>query len=131
MNREERKRAQYLQLSECLKRASGQDFERHRHPAVVVDRMTGPEVRVWGWWAGDGDVPCLLWAGGLGWSAAMVLPDEFDSEGYERAFWSHRIKLLDLALANALGPATTLEDLELQVAGDDTYGLDVSRALAS
>lgn len=121
-----RKHAQYLMMSDRLKRLAGEEFERHQHPAIILDRASGPGVRVWGWWTVAGDLPCVLWAGDLGWSATAVGPDTFDSEGYERAFWSHRIKLLDLALANALGPARTLEDLELQVASDTSYGLDLT-----
>jgi hypothetical protein len=114
-----RAQAQYLLLSEQLKQLPGSTFEIHHHPAVVLDLATGPAMRVWGWWTDESDgrpaLPCLLWAGELGWSATVVEPDVFDSEGYERAFWSHRIKLLDLALANALGPCPTLEQLELHV----------------
>lgn len=129
MRLEERKLAEYLMLSEGLKRLPGIDFEKYGHPAVVLDRATGPQVRVWGWWTQGGsesELPCLLWAGEMGWSATVVGPDALDTEGYERAFWSHRIKLLDLALANALGPCKTLEDLEMRVAGDSSYGLDAS-----
>jgi hypothetical protein len=126
-----RDRSQYLLLSEQLKRLPGSTFEAHHHPAVVLDLATGPGTQVWGWWTdeigGDPARPCLLWAAELGWSATVVEPDMFDSEGYERAFWSHRIKLLDLALANALGPCPSLEDLELQVVSDETLGAD-SRA---
>ena len=126
----ERKLAQYLTLSEGLKRLPGSEFEKHRHPAVVLDRATGPDVRVWGWWSGgDGKLPCLLWADALGWSATVVEPDAFDSEGYERVFWSHRIKLLDLALANAIGPCKKLAGLELRVAGDTSFGLDAAWAV--
>jgi hypothetical protein len=120
---------QYLNLTESLKRLPGTDFERHRHPAVLLDRATGPDFRVWGWWSGvDRELPCLLWAGELGWSATVVEPDGFDSEGYERVFWAHRVKLLDLALANAVGPCRTLEDLELRVAShtSDTAGISWS-----
>ena len=127
MNLEARKHAQYLALSEGLKQLPGSEFEKYRHPAVVLDLATGPDVRVWGWWTGgDSELPCLLWTGELGWSATVVEPDMFDSEGYERVFWSHRIKLLDLALANAVGPCKTLKALELRVAGDPGYGLDAS-----
>ena len=108
---------QYLALSESLKRIPGGDFERHGHPAVLLDRATGPALRVWGWWSGgELRLPCLLWAGDLGWSATVVEPDAIDGEGYERVFWAHRVKLVDLALANAIGPCRTLEDLELRVA---------------
>ena len=119
--------AQYLLLSEQLKQLAGSRFETLHHPAVVLDLATGSSTRVWGWWTDESDghpaLPCLLWAGELGWSATVVEPDVFDSEGYERAFWSHRIKLLDLALANALGPYPTLEQLELHVA-DESLGAD-------
>lgn len=129
MKLQERKLAQYLTLSEGLKRLPGSEFEKHRHPAVVLDRATGPDVRVWGWWSGgDTELPCLLWTDDQGWSATVVEPDAFDSEGYERVFWSHRIKLLDLALANAIGPCKKLADLELRVAGDTSYGLDAAWA---
>jgi hypothetical protein len=129
MTLEARKQAQYQALSQRLKRLAGSEFETYHHPAVILDRATGPEVRVWGWWSGgDSELPCMLWAGDLGWSATVVEPDAFDTEGYERVFWSHRIKLLDLALANCLGPSKTLEDLELRVAGDPTNGLDASWA---
>lgn len=118
---------QYLVLSESLKRLPGTHFERHRHPAVLLDRATGPDLRVWGWWSGgDRELPCLLWAGDLGWSATVVEPDGFDSEGYERVFWAHRVKLLDLALANAVGPCRTLEDLELRVASHASNGAGTS-----
>jgi hypothetical protein len=119
-------RAQYLLLSGALMRLPGRTFEVHGHPAVVLDIATGPRTRVWGWWAPETAerpaVPCLLWAGELGWSATAVEPDMFDSEGWERAFWSHRIKLLDLALAGALGPFPTLEDLQLQVTAEADAG---------
>jgi hypothetical protein len=119
--------AQYLLLSEQHKQLPGSSFENHHHPAVVLDLATGPTVRVWGWWTDETDghpaLPCLLWAGELGWSATVVEPDVFDSQGYERAFWSHRIKLLDLALANALCPCRTLEQLELHLA-DESLGAD-------
>ena len=118
--------SQYLLLSERLKQLPGSKFETHHHPAVIVDLATGPSTRVWGWWTdeteGQPALPCLLWAGELGWSATVVEPDVFDSEGYERSFWSHRIKLLDLAIANALGPCPTLEQLELHVAADESFG---------
>ena len=117
-------RAQYLCLSASLKKLPGQRFETHAHPAVVLDHATGSTTRVWGWWtSGRPTIPCLLWVGELGWSATAVEPDAFDTEGYERVFWSHRIKLLDLALANALGPYPALEQLELQVAADASFGV--------
>jgi hypothetical protein len=116
-------RAQYLCLSASLRKLPGRKFETHSHPAVVLDHATGPATRVWGWWTtGRPALPCLLWSGELGWSATVVEPDVFDTEGYERAFWCHRIKLLDLALANALGPCPTLEQLELQVAAEASFG---------
>ena len=108
---------QYLLFSEALKEVPGRQFERHHHPAVVLDRATGPSTRVWGWWTPQHPArPCLLWSSGRGWGTAVVEPDAFDAEGYELAYWSHRIRLLDLALANALGPFATLKDLELHVA---------------
>jgi len=111
--------AEFWMLSDALKQCRGRDFESYRHPAVVFDRATGPSVRVWGWWTQDiPAIPCLLWCGERGWSATLVEPDELDGPGYELAFWSHRIKLLDLALANALGPHLTLGELELHVAAD-------------
>ncbi|MBO9522150.1 MAG: hypothetical protein J7518_11490 [Nocardioidaceae bacterium] len=119
----DKKLTEYLMLSDALKRLPGTEFERHGHPAVVLDRATRTSVRVWGWWSESG-LPCLLWAGALGWSITVVGPDELDSEGYERPFWSHRIKLLDLALANSIGPCRNLEELELRVASDPTFGLD-------
>jgi hypothetical protein len=121
------KQAEYLLLSEKLKRLPGFEFEKYYHPAVVLDRAFGPDFRVWGWWTGsDHALPCLLWVGELGWSATVVEPDMLDGQGYDCAFWSHRIKLIDLALANALGPCKTLKDLELRVAGDVSHGLDAS-----
>jgi hypothetical protein len=76
-----------------------------------------------------------MWCGEAGWSATVVEPDALDSEGYERDFWSHRIKLLDLALANALGPHRALEDLELHVAAVASWGLgaravEIKRAMS-
>jgi hypothetical protein len=116
---------EFLMLSDALKQCRGRDFESHHHPAVVFDRATGPSVRVWGWWTQDNPaIPCLLWCGERGWSATLVEPDELDGPGYELAFWSHRIKLLDLALANALGPHPTLGELELHVAADASLPLE-------
>lgn len=115
--------AQYLALSAALSEFTGRAFEEHRHPAVLLDRATGASTRVWGWWAQtDPPLPCLLWSGEHGWSAAVVEPDDLDSEGYERDFWAHRIKLLDIALANALGPYPSLEDLELRVNAAASFG---------
>jgi hypothetical protein len=54
----------------------------------------------------------------LGWGATTVEPDVFDAEGYECPSWSHRIKLLDLAVANATGPFPTLEALRRRVNDD-------------
>jgi hypothetical protein len=128
--------AEYLLLSDALKQLPGRAFEGHGHPAVVLDRASGPSVRVWGWWSGESPaLPCLVWCGARGWSATVVEPDTLDSEGYEREFWSHRIKLLDLALANALGPYPALEDLELNVAAVANWGLgaratEVKRAMS-
>lgn len=113
------RQAEFLKLSEDLKQFRGLDFEDHDHPGVMLDRATDPSVRVWGWWTPDDPgIPCLLWCGKWGWSATLVEPDELGSPGYELAFWSHRIKLLDLALANALGPHPTLGELELHIAAD-------------
>ena len=124
------RQTEFLMLSDALKECKGRDFESHHHPAVVFDRATGPAVRVWGWWTEDDPaVPCLLWCGERGWSTTMVEPDELGSPGYELAFWSHRIRLLELALANCLGPCPTLGELELQVAADErvVHRLDGSR----
>ena len=127
--------AQYLWLSDLLKQLPGRSFETHRHPAVLLDLATGPSVRVWGWWtsggAGRPAVPCVLWAGDLGWSVAVVEPDVFDTAGYERPFWSHRIRLLDLALANALGPFPTVEQLELEVGAESSLGPSRPRELTA
>ena len=115
--------AEYMWFSDALKRLPGHSFENHGHPAVVLDRVSGPSTRVWGWWTqGSPALPCLLWCGKRGWSATVVEPDALDSQGYERVFWSHRIKLLDLALANALGPYPRLEDLEMHAAADASFG---------
>jgi hypothetical protein len=120
--RAEGRRAQYLLLSGLLMLVPGVAFERHRHPATILDLATGPRTSVWGWWSepvdGEPPVPCLLWAGDLGWSATTVEPDVFDTEGYERSSWSHRITLLDLAIANATGPLPTLEALRRRVSDD-------------
>jgi hypothetical protein len=114
---------EYLCLSDGLKQLRGMDFENHGHPAVVLDRATPASTHVWGWWAAaDPKIPCLLWASERGWSATIVEPGALDSEGYERVFWSHRINLLDLALANAIGPFPTLEDLEHNVAANGSFG---------
>jgi hypothetical protein len=118
----ERHKAQYLLLSGLLMLVPGAAFEQHPHPATILDLATGPRTSVWGWWSeplADGAaVPCLLWAGELGWGATTVEADVFDSAGYERPFWSHRIKLLDLAIANAAGPLPTLEALRQRVSDD-------------
>jgi hypothetical protein len=88
-----------------------------------LDRVSGPSTHVWGWWTPDKPaLPCLLWHSERGWSATVVEPDALDSLGYERVFWSHRIKLLDLALANALGPYRSLADLEMHAAADASFG---------
>jgi hypothetical protein len=129
--------AEYLSLSDCLKRLPGSEFETHDHPAVVLDRATGPSTQVWGWWADDeSTLPCLVWRSARGWSAAVVEPDELDSEGYERPSWTHRVKLLDLALATAIGPCATIAELESQVAADGSFGFgenaeDVQMAVLS
>ena len=118
--------AEYLHLSDALKQLRGVDFETHDHPAVALDGATPPATRVWGWWADAQPVqrplPCMLWASERGWSATVVEPGELDGAGYERAFWSHRIGLIDLCLANALGPFPTLEELELNVAAEGSFG---------
>ena len=117
------RQAELVTLSDALKQLHGWEFETHAHPAVVLDPATGPSVRVWGWWtAGDPARPCVLWCGRRGWSVAVVEPDIFDSQGYELAVWAHRIKLLDLALANAVGPHRRLEELELHVASEASFG---------
>lgn len=119
MNTATARQVEFLMLSDALKQCRGFDFEGHGHPAVVLDRATPPSIRVWGWWSPEEPgTACLLWRGDRGWCAAVVEPDEPHSPGYELAFWSHRIKLLDLALANALGPYATLGQLELHVAAD-------------
>ncbi|RNM12284.1 hypothetical protein [Nocardioides pocheonensis] len=126
---------EFLALSDVLKRCRGQEFEEHSHPAVLLDRATSPSVRVWGWWASsERKLPCLLWCSERGWFATVVEPDEIGAPGYELAFWSHRVRLLDLAFANALGPHPTLGVLELHVAADSTvvlgpYGSAVREAL--
>jgi len=130
-----RRQAQYLLLSDLLMLVPGSEFERHPHPATVLDLATGPRTSVWGWWSEPLDaaaaVPCLLWAGDLGWSATTVEPDVFDTQGYECSVWSHRIKLLDLAVANATGPFRTLDELRRRVSDDIDPALgDRSAALA-
>jgi len=132
----EEARDELLSLGEDLKRCRGKEYEDHDHPAVLVDRATRPSVRVWGWWADtEPRLPCILWSSERGWSATVVEPDDIDGPGYEMAYWSHRVKLLDLALANALGPYRTLPALELHVAGDttppilDPHGFQVRQAL--
>jgi hypothetical protein len=122
--------SQYLRLGEGLKRVPGRLYEQHGHPAVILDRATGPGAQVWGWWTGGRPArPCLLWSSRQGWGATVVEPAAVDAEGYERALWWHRVKLLDLALARALGPCPTLEELELKVPsagfgrGQDSCGL--------
>lgn len=128
-------REEFLALSDALKRCRGQEFEEHSHPAALLERATSPSVRVWGWWTNsDRELPCLLWCSERGWFATVVEPDGIDEPGYELSFWSHRVKLLDLALANALGPHPTLGLLELHVAADSTlvlgpYGSAVREAL--
>lgn len=115
---------EYVAVSERLKHLRGADFETHGHPAVILDRATSPATQVWGWWAeSEPRLPCLLWAGERGWSITVVEPGALDSEGYERAFWAHRIHLLDLALANAMGPFHTLDELELAVSTESSFGL--------
>jgi hypothetical protein len=105
-----------MALSDALKRLPGELFEAHGHPAVLLDRATSPAVRFWGWWANsDRQLPCLLWCSERGWFATVVRPDEIGAPGYELCLWSHRIKLLDLALANALGPRPSLGVLELNL----------------
>jgi len=118
------RQSELVMLSDALKQLRGWEFESHAHPAVVLDRATGPSVRVWGWWTvGAPARPCVLWCGQRGWSVAVVEPDVFDSQGYELALWAHRIKLLDLALANAVGPHRRLAELELHVASEPSFGV--------
>jgi hypothetical protein len=118
------RRCELMTLSDALKQLRGWEFEAHAHPAVVLDRATGPSVRVWGWWTADDPArPCVLWCGPRGWSVAVVEPDVFDSHGYELVLWAHRIKLLDLALANAVGPYRRLAELELHVASEAGFGV--------
>lgn len=106
----------HRRFSVALKVIPGRLYEQHRHPAVILDRATGPGTHVWGWWTGGSPArPCLLWSAGRGWGATVVEPEVVGADGYEHASWSHRIKLLDLALARALGPCPTLQELELQV----------------
>lgn len=115
---------EYLSISDAMKRCRGEEFEQYDHPAVLLDRVTDDSVRVWGWWTKtDPALPCLLWSGPRGWSITVVEPDEIGAPGYELAHWSHRVKLLDLAFANALGPHRTLDLLELYVAADTTLAL--------
>ena len=107
---------QHLLFSEALKDIPGCQYEQHRHPAVILDRATGSETQVRGWWTrGRPARPCLLWSAARGWGATAVAPEVVGADGYERVFWSHRVKLLDLALARAMGPYPTLQELELQV----------------
>lgn len=116
--------AEFLAISDALKRCRGEEFEDHGHPAVMLDRATGPSTRVWGWWSGGSrPLPCLLWSGERGWCATVVEPDDIDGPGYDVPFWSHRIKQIDLALANALGPFRSLTMLELYTAADTTLAL--------
>lgn len=117
-------RSEFLTLSDALKHRRGDEFETHDHPAVIFDRATGPTVRVWGWWTRTTPrVPCLLWSSERGWSATAVEPTEIDGPGYELPHWSHRIRLLDTALANSVGPHLTLALLELYIASDSTLPL--------
>lgn len=117
--------AEFRALTNALKSCSGAEFETHAHPATLLDRVTGPAVQVWGWWAltAPRQLPCVMWCTERGWSVTAVEPDEIGSPGYELAHWSHRVKLLDLALANALGPHRNLGTLELYVAADSTLQL--------
>lgn len=116
---------EFFALSDALKRYRGYEFEQPSHPAVLLDRATGSTAQVWGWWAAtpDRQVPCILWCTDRGWSTTAVEPDEIGAPGYELAHWSHRIKLLDLALANAYGPHSSLGKLELHVAADTALPL--------
>jgi hypothetical protein len=129
-----RDQTQYLQFSEALKDIPGRKLEHHRHPAVVLDRATGPGTHLWGWWTcGRPARPCLLWWTGGGWGATVVEPEADGADGYERTSWLHRLTLLDRALARALGPCPTLHELELQVPsavfGRGRDGCDVSMGL--
>jgi hypothetical protein len=118
----ERRRTEYLVLSGLLTVVPAGTCARHRHPAHVLDLATGPRTSVWGWWAepvgGESPVPCLLWAGELGWSAAAVEADTLDGRGYATSSWSQRATLLDLALANATGPFRTVDQLCQRVSDD-------------
>jgi hypothetical protein len=116
---------QYLLFSEVLKDIPGRQYEQHRHPAVIFDRVTGPGTQVWGWWTrGTPARPCLLWSGGRGWGATVVEPEVDGADGFERASWSRRIRMLDRALEYACGPYPSLEELEVQV---PSAGLDLGR----
>jgi hypothetical protein len=124
MDSHEAAHAEFRSLSDALKCRRGVEFEEDEHPAALVDRATGPSVQVWGWWTATAPrLACLLWSSERGWSATVVEPAEVGAPGYELAHWSHRIQLLDLALANAVGPHATLGLLELHVALDATLGL--------
>lgn len=123
MNSETASQAQYLALGDALKQLAGSAFEEHGHPAVLLDRVTGPSTLVWGWWSEESPrLPCMLWFREPGWSAAVVSSDMSNSDGYEREYWAHRIRLLDRALAAALGPFQALEDLELEVTAAAGFG---------
>ena len=124
MDNHEKAHAEFRSISDALKRRRGAEFEEHEHPAALVDRATDTSVQVWGWWTATAPrLPCLVWSGERGWCATVVEPADAGAPGYELAHWSHRIQLLDLALANAIGPHATLGLLELHVALDATLGL--------
>lgn len=109
-------KAEFDALTCALKRFPGELFEQHGHPAVLLDLATGSSVRVWGWWGNaQRELPSLLWCSERGWFATVVQPDDADAPGYELPHWSHRINLLEKALANAMGPHPSLGLLELHL----------------
>jgi hypothetical protein len=115
----------FLLFSELLEDIPGREYEQHRHPAVILDRAMGPGTQVWGWWTrGRPARPCLLWCGERGWGAAVVDPQLLGLGPYEHASWPHRIRMLDRALATALGPYPTLDELERHI---PSAGLDHGR----
>lgn len=116
MTADEASKAEYVALTSALKGCPGELFEQHDHPAVLLDQVTGSPVRVWGWWGNPGrELPCLLWCSSRGWFATVVPAEHAGAPGYELPHWSHRIKLLDRALAQAIGPHASLGLLELHL----------------